>query len=37
MAGASTAGAEAQLAAEASLARALTRLKVAQRRRRERA
>ena len=34
-AGAVTAGAEAQMAAEASLARALTRIKVAQRRRRE--
>jgi F-type H+-transporting ATPase subunit epsilon len=35
-AGAAAAGAEAQMAAEASLARSLARLKVAQRRRRER-
>ena len=34
--GAATAGAEAQMAAEAALARALARIKVAQRRRRER-
>ena len=34
--GAATGGAEAQMAAEAALSRALTRLKVAQRRRRER-